>query len=135
MCAHVHVRVHACACMRACPLVSTVPPRKARAEGTGKRVRVHVRVCVYVPGQACLHMKVAACSGGLYHLLYDLIWRVPRPPFPTARALRCQGRGLRLSALAAQQAGGNSPKKGNVLRPDKPGICMSVCRDTAISED
>lgn len=44
-------------------------------------------------------MKVAVCSGGLYHLLYDLIWRVPQPPFPTLCMLCCQGPGLSLSAL------------------------------------
>lgn len=56
-------------------------------------------VCVCVYREACLHMKVAVCSGGLYHLLYDLIWRVPQPPFPTLCMLCCQGPGLSLSAL------------------------------------
>lgn len=53
---------------------------------------------VRAPG-ACLHMKVAVRSAGLYHLLYDLIWRVPQPPFPTLCMLGCQGPGLSLSAL------------------------------------
>lgn len=48
---------------------------------------------------SCLHMKVAVRSAGLYHLLYDLIWRVPQPPFPTLCMLGCQGPGLSLSAL------------------------------------
>ena len=85
--------VHACAgtSARACCKV-LYPAREACACACAC-------VCVCVYQEACLHMKVAVCSGGLYHLLYDLIWRVPQPPFPTLCMLCCQGPGLSLSAL------------------------------------